>query len=276
MFGYIVINKPEMKIKECLRYGKYYCGLCHSMREQYGICEQTSLNYDATFACVLLTALYTPKTYKGKKLCVVHPLSKKEFLKNDIIDYIADMNIVLAYYKCLDDWKDDKNIAKLGYSSVIRKSVKKIRKKYPKKIKFIREHLQNFYEYESKNILDIDKMSGAFGEVMGEILAYREDEWEKELRRLGFYLGKFIYILDAYDDIDEDIKKNRFNPLVKQYDSDNFDEYVKKLLMMSAAELAKSFERLPIIDEVAILRNIIYSGIWSRYEAVKAERSKDE
>lgn len=276
MFGYVVINKPEMKIKDFERYGQYYCGLCHSMGEQYGPFEQSSLNYDAVFACVLLTALYTPKTKRGEKICIVHPLSKKKYIKNDIIDYVADMNLVLAYYKCLDDWQDDKSIAKLTYGNAIKKSIKKIQKKYPKKIKYIKDNLIQFYENENKNVLDIDKMSGSFGNVMAEVFAIKHDEWEKELRRLGFYLGKFIYILDAYEDLEDDIKKNIYNPLISHCKEENFDEYVKSLLMMSAAECAKSYERLPIVDEVAILRNILYSGIWTRYEFVKEKRSKNE
>ena len=106
MFGYVTINKPELKVKEYDRYWAYYCGVCHALKEEQGMFAQVSLTYDATFAAVLLTALYEPKTRKKSGRCMIHPAGKKNFLENAAISYVADMNLVLAYYKCLDDWED--------------------------------------------------------------------------------------------------------------------------------------------------------------------------
>ena len=118
---------------------------------------------------------------------------------------------------------------------------------------------------------NLDLLAGTFGDIMAEILAYKSTrgiDWSEELRRLGYQLGKFIYILDAYDDVQEDIEKNRFNPLKELYhelSKEQFDSYVKETLMMIATDMAKIYECLPIVEETAILRNIIYSGIWVRF-----------
>ena len=271
MFGYVTVNKPEMKVKDYERYRMYYCGVCHALRNTDGAMGQMSLTYDSTFAAVLLTALYEPDTKMKEATCMVHPVGKKKYLENEIIQYIADMNLILTYYKCLDDWADDRKFTRLCYSSFIRKRVRKIGQVYPEKLAKIRESLRTLSACERKNVTNLDLLAGTFGDIMAEILAYKSTrgiDWSEELRRLGYQLGKFIYILDAYDDVQEDIEKNRFNPLKELYhelSKEQFDSYVKEILMMIATDMAKIYEYLPIVEETAILRNIIYSGIWVRF-----------
>ena len=104
MFGYIVMNKPEIKMKDFDMYRTFYCGLCRELREKYGISGQITLSYDMTFVIMLLSGLYEPKTYKGTTRCILHPVKKQPVRKNVMTEYCADMNILLTYYKCLDDW----------------------------------------------------------------------------------------------------------------------------------------------------------------------------
>lgn len=294
MFGYIGINKPELKIKDFDRYREYYCGLCHSLGNCYGLFGQISLSYDATFAAVLLSALYEPESSRMQSGCVLHPVGKKKYLSNKIIDYVADMNILLAYYKCQDDWYDDRNIVKLTYGKTLKKQALLIENKYPEKSKNIKAALTNIFHLERKNDINIDKLSNAFGDIMSEILDISimdlggrdrnryYDLWKKELKILGFHLGKFIYIMDAFDDVEKDIKKDSFNPFADRYrlgvaEEDamrSFEIYVEELLMMSASEIAKSYERLPIIHETNILRNIIYSGIWLKFVKIREDRKQ--
>lgn len=89
---------------------------------------------------------------------------------------------------------------------------------------------------------------------------------------MGNYLGKYIYLLDAYEDIGEDIKKGLYNPFYKKYEDPDFDEEVKAILTIMMAGCCKAFERLPVIENAGILRNILYSGVWYRYEKVRKER----
>ena len=96
MFGYIVMNQPEMKFKDYDLYRSFYCGLCRELKERYGLSGQISLNYDLTFLLVLLSALYEPPTRKGKTRCVMHPVCRQPVRKNEITEYAADMNIILT------------------------------------------------------------------------------------------------------------------------------------------------------------------------------------
>ena len=272
MFGYVVMNKPEIRFKDFDLYRSFYCGLCRELREKYGISGQITLTYDMTFVVVLLSALYEPPTQKGTTRCVIHPVCKQPVRKNAATEYGADMNVLLTYYKCMDDWEDEKKFAALGYGKILQRKNNRLSRRYPEKAEKIRKLLEELSQMEKAGETDIDKMSGCFGRIMEEIFAWKTDVWEGSLRRMGFYLGKFIYILDAYDDVENDVKNGNYNPFAEKYIMKGFDEQVRQLLIMMMAQTCREFEKLPIIKYTDILRNILYSGVWCRFEAIARKR----
>ena len=272
MFGYVVMNKPEIRFKDFDLYRSFYCGLCRELREKYGISGQITLTYDMTFVVVLLSALYEPPTQKGTTRCVIHPVCRQPVRKNAATEYGADMNVLLTYYKCMDDWEDEKKFAALGYGKILQRKNNRLSRRYPEKAEKIRKLLEKLSQMEKAGETDIDKMSGCFGQIMEEIFAWKTDVWEGSLRRMGFYLGKFIYILDAYDDVEKDVKNGNYNPFAEKYIMKGFDEQVRQLLIMMMAQTCREFEKLPIIKYTDILRNILYSGVWCRFEAIARKR----
>ena len=272
MFGYVVMNKPEIRFKDFDLYRSFYCGLCRVLREKYGISGQITLTYDMTFVVVLLSALYEPPTQKGTTRCVIHPVCKQPVRKNAATEYGADMNVLLTYYKCMDDWEDEKKFAALGYGKILQRKNNRLSRRYPEKAEKIRKLLEKLSQMEKAGETDIDKMSGCFGQIMEEIFAWKKDVWEDSLRRMGFYLGKFIYILDAYDDVEKDVKNGNYNPFAEKYIMKGFDEQVRQLLIMMMAQTCREFEKLPIIKYTDILRNILYSGVWCRFEIIARKR----
>ena len=130
MFGYVVINKPELKFKEFDIYRGYYCGLCRSLKKRYGIAGQMTLTYDMTFLAMLLTGLYEAEISEEKHRCIAHPMSRHLMLQSKYTDYVADMNIILAYYKALDDWKDEHNNYKKHLTFQLQKFTKKTKLKF--------------------------------------------------------------------------------------------------------------------------------------------------
>lgn len=261
MFGYVVINKPELKFKEFDIYKGYYCGLCHSLKKRYGITGQITLTYDMTFLAILLSNLYEAEITEEHHRCISHPLSKHLMLHSQYTDYVADMNIILAYYKSLDDWKDDHNIIKLAFSSLLKRKTRC----YQEKSKIISDLLNQLQEYEKSEETNIDLVAGTFGQIMSIVCTPHDDQWTPTLSRLGFFLGKFIYILDAYKDVEKDIKKNSYNPFKNICNEPDFNDRIEKMLNMMMAECSKEFEYLPIIENANILRNILYAGVWTKY-----------
>lgn len=272
MFGYVVVNKPELKIKDFDTYKAFYCGLCRFLHTDYGRIGQMSLNYDLTFLAILLTGLYEPDTQVIEERCVVHPLTKHKKLENPYLEYAADMTILLTYLKVEDDWKDDHQYRSVVMRQLLKRKFQRVQQKYPEKTSRIIEALKQTDQLEHEKNCDIDKLSSLTGILMGEIMSYQDDVWCSTLYELGDYLGRFIYIMDAYDDVEEDIKEESFNPFMKEYQNENFDERIKNILELMIAKSADAFEILPILEHADILRNIIYSGVWAKYETVRKKR----
>lgn len=274
MFGYITVNKDELKIKDFKKYQSYYCGVCHSLKERYGFVGQVTLTYDMTFLAILLSSLYEDDTKPEKHRCVPHPVRPHDAIYNKYTDYAAAMNIMLTYYKLKDDWDDERSVRSNVLAGVLKASYKKAMKEYPEQAFDIETYIHDQKEYETAGEQNIDKVANATGEMLGKLMLFCQDEWKEELYRIGFFLGKYIYIMDAYDDLGEDLLKNNFNPL-RQYSNDpELENICRDMLVLQATECSRAFERLPILDNADILRNILYSGIWSRFGRISQEKKE--
>lgn len=269
MFGYVLVNKPELKIREFESYRSYYCGLCHELKEGYGTFGRMTLNYDMTFLVMLLSDLYDAEDKTEHNRCVVHPTRRHCNRRNEVTEYCADMCVLLSYYKCLDDWKDEKKPAKGALAKILKRKCRKIRAKYPEKVEFVESRLNMLSIVESSKVTHIDRAARVFGEIMAEVFVYKDDIWKEDLYKIGFYLGKYIYLLDAYEDIEKDIKSGAYNPFKEIYGNEDFEKQVLKLLLLMIGECTDAFERLPLVEHVEILRNILYSGVWVRFGKAK-------
>lgn len=276
MFGYVNICKPELKMKDFYKYKAYYCGLCKTLKDRHGRFGQMTLTYDMTFLIILLTSLYESNTVREQHRCVVHPAKKHDMLCNEITEYVADINIALTYHHLLDNWEDEKSVPGLAGAKLLRNDYRKISAKYPRQCHVIEQCLSRLQTCEKNNEINIDIISRCFGEIMAELFVYQNDMWEESLRKIGFFLGKFIYILDAYDDIQKDINNNSFNPLISIYEKSSYETACKSMLTMMMAECTSEFEKLPCIIDIDILRNILYEGVWTKYDLIQKEKSIKE
>lgn len=276
MFGYVTVCEPELKVKDLKKYRAYYCGLCRTLKEDYGFMGQMTLTYDMTFAVILLSSLYETIAKHEEHRCKVHPMKRQHMLRNEITSYAAAMNVLLAYYHMEDDWQDDHKVSSLMTKSLIQGKAKKIIEKYPRQSEIIRKSLKELGECEQENSMDIDRAAGCFGRLMAELFIWKEDIWEKTLRKMGFYLGKFIYLMDAYEDLPEDRKKNRYNPLKELEKRPDYEAQMEQILRMMIAESTVRFEQLPCLVDVDILRNILYDGVWNHYNKIQMKKSEEK
>lgn len=266
MYGYIRIYQPELKFREYDAYRGMYCGLCRNLQTKYGGFARFSLSYDLTFLAMILDGVYEPKETIEKRRCIANPFQKQLQLTSSTTEYAADMSILLFYYKCLDDWQDDKRIDKLSLAKAYKGYWKKAVQKYPKKAEIIQQELEQLHQFEAQQECDFELPAGCFGRIFGEIFAPKEDFFAEDLRQMGFYLGKFIYCLDALEDMEQDRKKKRYNPFLLQESLEQPFTYYKEMLSMTMGLCTEHFERLPILKNVEILKNILYAGIWQTYE----------
>ena len=279
IFGYVLINKPELKVKEFDLYKSYYCGLCESLKKRYGLAGRMTVNYDMVFLDMTLADMYDVRECGLCKHCIVHPFEKHSMTTSEVSEYCSDMNVLLAYYKCLDDWNDEHKLKSKFRTVMLKGKAKKAIAAYPEKAKLIAEKLEILSEYEKADNLPLDKVAHVFGEILGTVFIYRDDVFREDLYKLGFYLGKFIYLLDAYEDVEKDIATGDYNPFKSMWtelgDSPDgrmeFDRQVYDLLLLMIGEATDAFERLPLLENVSVLRNILYSGVWARYGKSRAE-----
>ena len=269
MFGYVRINKMDLTFREFDVYKGYYCGLCKYLKQNHGEISRLSLNYDITFLILLLTSVYRPKSTITQEVCIANPIKKKARIVNEITEYAASMNVLLTYYKLEDNLHDDKGIKDILAYNIYKGKLKKAYEKYPEKADYIKNQLVVLQNLEESNSTDIDAVSNTFGNLMGEIFAYKNDKYEHDLRIIGFNIGKYIYMLDAYEDLDRDIKKGRYNPFIEYANKkEELRKRVDKLISISLGHLAQSIDNLHIKFNINIIENIIYSGVYLRYKNI--------
>lgn len=273
MFGYVTVCEPELKVKEFKKYKAYYCGLCKSLKDRYGSAGQMTLTYDMTFAVILLSSLYECENKTSMHRCKIHPVKKQIMIQNEFSEYAADMNVILAYYHLRDDWMDEKKFMAFVGSGILSRRAKRVMKQYPRQCDAIERELKALAECEKRGSTDMDEPAGCFGRLMEELFVYKQDIWERYLRKLGFFMGKFIYIMDAWDDLEKDLEKGNYNPLREYYEREDYESFCKNILEMMIAESSAAFEKLPCLQDVEILRNILYMGVWQKYQKRRNEKN---
>ena len=274
MFGFVMADVEELEPQEKKRYQQVYCGICRSIRERASGTARLALQYDMTFLALLLMSLYEPEEASGKPACGFHPLSPRPYLSNPCIDYAADMNVLLAYYKALDDWQDDKSLKGRAGALLFRKPAEKIAARYPRQSQAVQACLQKLSNLEKAACPEPDGPAGAFGELMGELMVYREDLWANALRQLGQALGRFIYLADAAVDYRSDRRHHRYNPFLAMGTGEDWSRW-EEYLVLTMGRCAQYYESLPLVQDKKLLDNILYSGVWIAYRGKQKEENKE-
>lgn len=271
MFGYVICNKQGLQKEEVERYQQMYCGLCRQLGIRYGQLKRLTLNYDLTFLAILLTALYEPQEEQRNFRCAVHPVHAKKAVENPYLAYAADMTIALYYYKSIDDWQDEKDIGGLALATFLKKSVAKIELQYPRQCGAIKESVEELRQIEENPDSIPDEAVNCSGRMLSEVFVCQEDFWSDSLRRFGYELGRFIYLMDAAVDYEKDKKTGNYNPILRMGSTPKkMEDALRELIGAATAE----FEKLPIINDAHLIRNILYAGVWQKYYGNEAKKEK--
>ena len=275
MFGLVTASLKELSKDQLRRYNAVYCGICRSIRDREGQLCRLGLSYDMAFLALLLMSLYEPEEHCGGRACALHPVKPKPWVENECVRYAADMNVALAYYNALDDWNDDGKWTAKAMSGIFGKRMDQIRAEYPRQCGAIAECISALSRLESENCANPDEPANVFGQLMAELLVYRQDNWEPHLRLMGHYLGRFIYLADAAVDYRRDKKKGKYNPLIAQGGGEDFERW-EQYLVLAVAGCTDAYERLPLVQDKGILDNILYSGVWMNYRRAQKEGRKEK
>ena len=261
MFGYLVAAAGVLEDAERQRYESLYCGLCRSLERCFGNPARLTLNYDMTFLVLLLSSLYEPEEEDAQRRCPRHPMEAQHYVCSEITDYAANMNLALAYLKCLDDWQDDHKLSALAEARTLEPWYRTVQSRYPRQCRAISHSLDALAEIESSGREDPDAAAACFGDLMAEIFVYREDRWSDALRRMGHALGRFLYLLDAAMDLEDDVKSGSYNAFRSLAGEDN-EQRFRDILKMQLGECLFWFDKLPLVRDTGLLQNILCVGLW--------------
>ncbi len=287
MFGYVTPYKMELKIKDYEMFKAYYCGLCISIKNNFSNLCRMTLNYDMTFLGILLDSLeYSKHKYVVTK-CIAHPMKKKpKVIDNRALDYAGFCNVSLVYYKLLDDYNDDNSLSKKFISMYIKKFINKSKDDLSPILVNIEENIKKLSLLEkSEDIISIDELSDPFASLTAFIVSYyyKDENFYNELYDLGYNLGRWIYIIDAFDDLKEDMEKHKFNAINKAFNVENlpYENLIIKEgnriefnLIMSANSTSEALNKLPINKNKDLLFNILQLGLMNKIETIKSRSDK--
>ncbi len=285
MVGYVSADKPNLRMWEYELYCSYYCGICKSIKRRYGNFPRLVLSYDSVFLAMLLGALNEEKEEICRQHCIVHPVRKKNIcINNEAVDYAADIMIILAYFKAIDDINDDNSPLARVMELMFRPAYRKLKAVYPGMCEIISEELSKLSEYEHRKSSSLDATSDSFARIMEAAIEYSSipEEHGKSktvMKVMAFYLGKWMYLIDAFDDIEENIKDGNYNPLIYRYDYNNekenaavfrerIREHTGSLLFMYLGEIGKALDLLELRKNQGIIDNIVYMGLNRKTEEI--------
>ncbi len=268
MFGYIRACKPEMRMKEFEMYKAVYCSLCKELGRAYGPFARLTLSYDFAFLAILNMSLKKDNCSLSRKACTCNPLKKCQYLddRNDL-RMPAAAAMIMLYYKLLDNIEDEKGIKKFGYrliKGVYSSAHKKAAEKYPEIEEIFAEYIKGQQRIERENCQSADAAADPTAKALAAVFELcSNDNMEKRvLSRMGYCMGRYIYLLDAAVDLEEDIKKGNYNPLkATAEDKDYRKNMIVPQLYIAAAETAKALELLDCKKLKNILDNIVYLGL---------------
>jgi len=289
MFGFVVPEKPEMKIKEYEQFRAIYCGVCKSIARRLGNVPRLVLNYDLTFLAVLLSSVLGEIPEMKMERCIAHPVSKRLTARqSNVLDYVADMNVLLAYHKLLDDWVDDRSIKAISAMAGLSKAYRKVKRMHPQKEKAVRYWLSELSKLEKADTSNLDIVSESFAKLMEDIfLCDNKDINENDskiLSWIGYNVGKWIYIIDSFSDIEKDHKTNSYNPFIARFGKamsgvdikSKVKDEVEFILIYTLSQVSKSYDLLAKGKFSPIIENIIYLGMLRKTENILGVGSCDK
>ena len=264
MFGYVHVLKEELKIKEYDMFRAYYCGLCKTLKEEYGFSARLALNYDSVFLALLLSSITGNQITCSPERCIANPFRKRPVMKTeDCLSYSAGVMLTLACLKAEDNIHDEKSLRSIVAYIALLPARQKLYKKHGALYKACKENILSLSRLEKENCPAIDKVAHEFACITERVFVppFIEDETTKRvLAHMGYLLGRLIYMLDAYEDSEADKQKKRYNPYLASGTLPSPEEFTESVTF-TLSSLANDYELLTIQKNKSLLDNIIYLGL---------------
>lgn len=273
MFGYVVPDKPNILVKDYELYRAYYCGICKAIGDCTGQCARLTLSYDITLLAMFAAALGDETPSVKKEHCPIHWLKKVNCVRSpESFKTVAYINAILGHYKAVDDVNDEKRFLKGVGRLIIARGYRLAKRALPDFDEVCRREYARLSEMERDGSYSLDAMADPFATILRAAADTVKNDYEP-LKKLFYNLGRYIYVIDAVDDYDEDIKKRRFNPLedkslAEEDRRSNAVSLATATLNASIETIKSIFDNIPLRTADGPLSNIVYLGLEQRKQKV--------
>lgn len=273
MFGYLQPYKPYLMIKDFEIYKSVYCGLCKRLGEEYGIFARLALSYDCTCYSILAMALVGECEGIYKKRCVMNPLKKCSYCKSgsNQLNLAAAVTVSSVYYKLEDTIRDSKFFKSLAVRFIklfFKRPMKKAEKNYPDIADAVKQLNISQTAAEQSENPSLDEAAEPTAVMLKKIMLIIANTKEEKLvfGEFGYFLGKWVYLMDAADDYEKDMKSNNFNPFVitvknKQLSDKEISLYMNEVINLVTARVSAAYSLMEIKSFKAVCDNIINMGL---------------
>lgn len=263
MFGYVRPCRPELKCKDFDLYRATYCGLCRCLRRRYGLLAPMFLNFDFTFLTLVLWSAeerFTPCAGR----CHANPLRKEPMCPDSpALEQAADESMVLTWWKLRDAVADEpfwKGLPARVLSGLLGPAYRKAAARRPEFAAAVEESLGELNRLEGEQCPSIDRTADTFARLL-QAAAPGEGTEGRVLGQLLYHLGRWIYLIDARDDLVEDRAACRYNPVAARYGPEGDDPALKRTLDHSLELMGAALQLGDFGCRKALLENIIYLGL---------------
>lgn len=270
MFGFIRPVKSELRVKEVDRFQSVYCGLCHAIKESYGRFYTFFLSYDMTFLALVLGSDESETAPVLQKRCDAHPVCKRACAAaDDAIHTAADMSVLFCYHKMRDSVMDEKGAKKLFAKLLLglgKKGYQKARERFPEADAEMVCALADLTALEKENCNSMDRAADASARLTAAAIPKTGDAKERILKQMFYHVGRWIYLLDACADLEEDLNDGNYNPVARRFDLEKPDlteikEPMTRTLERSLVDVCTAFDLLDIRRDSELIHNIIFLGM---------------
>lgn len=274
MFGYIKVDKPNILIKDFNTYKAYYCGLCKSIGKHAGELMRLGVNYDIAFLSILAHNYEDLQPEFDMQRCFIHPIGPKfsVVLNDSVQERIVDINTILGYYKVYDDLSDKGGVKHLAAKNILKPYYKKAAKRLPELDAALKKCFAELHELESAGSRDVDKLSKTSADMLVAVGLAACKNPDEHLVALCADLGRWIYEIDAFDDLKKDVEKGCFNPFadhpVEGEELEKLRQFVSDRLFGYIKNIRAAYDKMRITVSEGPLSNIIYLGLRARTEEV--------
>ena len=279
MFGYVRPYKPELLVKEYGQYKAIYCQLCRVLGDEYGVLARFALSYDCAFYAMLALSVTGSRVEEQKRRCVCNPLKACTYLPSPGEAYkkAAALCVLLTYHKLRDDCEDEGFFASLGSRlllPVVSPKAGRAARQYPGMAGIVEKAMEGQRQAEEEGA-GVDRCAEPTANLLRELfgeLAGCDNKQRPALESFGYFLGRWVYLMDAADDLAEDMRSGSFNPFIKrlglegkkeltQEERRAADEACNEALNATAARLVLAANLIEMGQFGPIIENVAQKGL---------------